>query len=101
MSQRDELVLRDYLEHIHQAIGRIQRYLQNIDHAGFLENEEKQDAVIRNLEIIGEAAGNIQRHFPDFVTKYPDFPPQGGLWCPKCIGTWLLQSGFRCGLEDC
>ena len=74
MSQRDELVLRDYLEHIHQAIGRIQRYLQNIDHAGFLENEEKQDAVIRNLEIIGEAAGNIQRHFPDFVTKYPDFP---------------------------
>ncbi|WP_231363474.1 DUF86 domain-containing protein [Thioalkalivibrio sulfidiphilus] len=39
-----------------------------------MENEEKQDAVIRNLEIIGEAAGNIQKHFPEFSTKHPDFP---------------------------
>ncbi|MEW6613094.1 MAG: DUF86 domain-containing protein [Pseudomonadota bacterium] len=74
MSRRDELALRDYLEHIQQAIGRIQRYLAGIDRAAFLANEEKQDAVIRNLEIIGEAAGNIQRHFPDFATRYPDFP---------------------------
>lgn len=74
MSRRDELALRDYLEHIQQAIGRIQRYLQDMDRAGFLANEEKQDAVIRNLEVIGEAAGYIQRHFPDFDTKHPDFP---------------------------
>lgn len=74
MSRRDELALKDYLEHIQQAIGRIQRYLADIDHATFLANEEKQDAVIRNLEIIGEAAGNIQRHFPDFSAQHPDFP---------------------------
>ncbi|MGF1546409.1 MAG: DUF86 domain-containing protein [Thiotrichales bacterium] len=74
MSRRDELALRDYLEHIQQAIHRIKRYLQDIDQAGFLANEEKQDAVIRNLEIIGEAAGNIQRHFPHFATKHPDLP---------------------------
>ncbi len=74
MSRRDELALRDYLEHIQQAIGRIQRYLTDIDHTAFLANEEKQDAVIRNLEIIGESAGNIQRHFPDFATQFPDFP---------------------------
>ena len=74
MSRRDELALRDYLGHIQQAIARIQRYLADIDHATFLVNEEKQDAVIRNLEIIGEAAGNIQRHFPDFATEHPDFP---------------------------
>lgn len=74
MSRRDELDLRDYLGHIRQAIGRILQYLTEIDHAGFLANEEKQDAVIRNLEVIGEAAGNIQRHFPDFAAKYPDFP---------------------------
>ena len=30
--------------------------------------------MIRNLEIIGEAAGNIQRHFPDFAKKHPKFP---------------------------
>ena len=74
MSQRNELDLVDYLQHIKQAIGRIQRYLADIDHTAFLANEEKQDAVIRNLEIIGEAAGSIQRHFPDFAAKFPDFP---------------------------
>ena len=74
MSQRDALALRDYLEHIRQAINRIQRYLADIDHATFLQNEEKQDAVIRNLEVIGEAAGNIRRHFPDFAVRHPAFP---------------------------
>jgi uncharacterized protein with HEPN domain len=74
MSRRDELALNDYLEHIRQAIDRIERYLADIGHAAFLSNEEKQDAVIRNLEIIGEAAGNIQRHFPGFSKRYPDFP---------------------------
>lgn len=74
MSPRDELALRDYLEHIQLAIDRIQRYLIDVDHAAFLMNEEKQDAVIRNLEVIGEAAGNIQRYFPDFAAKHPRFP---------------------------
>ena len=46
----------------------------NIDHAAFLENKEKQDAVIRNLEVIGEAASNIRRHFPEFADQHPDFP---------------------------
>lgn len=74
MTRRDSLSLRDYLEHIQQAIERIQRYLGDFNHAAFFANEEKQDAVIRNLEIIGEAAGNIQRHFPEFATRYPDLP---------------------------
>ncbi|MBD3618700.1 MAG: DUF86 domain-containing protein [Chromatiales bacterium] len=74
MSRRDELALQDYLLHMQQAVERIQRYLENMDHADFLSNEEKQDAVIRNLEVIGEAAGNIQRHFPSFSVQHPDFP---------------------------
>ncbi len=74
MSKRDTRSLQDYLEHIQQAIGRIQRYLVDIDRAAFLTNEEKQDAVIRNLEIIGEAAGNIQHHFPEFAGQFPEFP---------------------------
>lgn len=74
MSRRDKQALKDYLEHLQQAIDRIQRYLQDVDHAGFLANDEKQDAVIRNLEIIGEAAGNIQRTFPDFAAQHPELP---------------------------
>ena len=44
------------------------RYLEGIDKAGFYANGEKQDAVLRRLEIIGEAAGRIsqevQKEFP-------------------------------------
>lgn len=40
MSRRDELALRDYLEHIRHAIDRIQRYLADVDQTAFLDNEE-------------------------------------------------------------
>lgn len=74
MSRRDQLALRDYLEHMQQAINRIERYLADTDQSGFIASEEKQDAVIRNLEVLGEAAGNIQRHFPEFAAEHPEFP---------------------------
>lgn len=74
MSRRDKQALQDYLEHIQQAIGRIQQYLVDINHTAFLSNEEKQDAVVRNLEIIGAAAENIRRNFPEFADRHPDFP---------------------------
>jgi hypothetical protein len=59
---KDSLRVPNYLDHILQAINRISRYTENITEAGFLENELVQDAVIRNIEIIGEAARNIERH---------------------------------------
>lgn len=33
-----------------------------------------QDAVIRNLEIIGEACRNVERSDPEFLARNPDFP---------------------------
>ena len=69
MSKRNKQILQDYLEHIQAAIRRIQRYLVDINHGGFLANEEKQDAVIRNLEIIGEAAENIGAVFPNLPSS--------------------------------
>ena len=45
----------DYLGHILQAIERIGRYTADLDEVGFLRNEMAQDAVIRNIEIIGDA----------------------------------------------
>lgn len=52
MSRRGVVsVLKDVLE----AIDRIQRYVGMMSQAEFLQNTEKQDAVVRNLEIIGEA----------------------------------------------
>ncbi len=46
-----------YIEDIVTAINKIDHYMEGQNLGSFLENSEKQDAVIRNLEIIGEAAG--------------------------------------------
>ena len=33
-----------------------------------------QDAVIRNIEILGEASRNIERLFPEFIEEHPEIP---------------------------
>lgn len=66
--------LSGYLEHILQAIARIQKYTEDRDEDAFLQGEMVQDAVIRNLEIIGEASRNIERHYPEFATAHPELP---------------------------
>lgn len=40
----------------------------------FLQDEKTQDAVIRNLEVIGEASNNIKKFHPDFVSQHPEVP---------------------------
>ena len=50
---------RLYLEDILEAIARIKRYTIGVDFASFRADEMRIDAVVRNLEIIGEAAKNI------------------------------------------
>ena len=64
----------DYLGHILNAIERIERYTDDIDEIGFLGNELVQDAVIRNIEIIGEASNNIQRVNAEFAAQHDDIP---------------------------
>ncbi|MBU2765106.1 DUF86 domain-containing protein [Acidithiobacillus ferrivorans] len=64
----------DYLSHILRAIKRIDRYTADMDEVAFLNSELVQDAVIRNIEIIGEASNNIQRVVPEFATLHDDIP---------------------------
>lgn len=66
----------DYLGHILKAIERIDRYTADMDEAAFLNSELVQDAVIRNIEIIGEASNNIQRVDPAFAAQHDDIPWQ-------------------------
>lgn len=70
----DKQRLIDYLMHMLQAIERITRYTEDLDEVGFLQDELVQDAVIRNLEILGEASNNIQRLYPEFATLHPELP---------------------------
>ena len=56
MSERGATAaLKDILE----AIARIQRYVSGLSESEFLGHTEKQDAVLRNLEVIGEAVRSI------------------------------------------
>ncbi len=50
------------------CIQKIQGYTTGIDQDKFLNNSLIQDAVIRNLEIIGEATKQLNQ---DFRLKYP------------------------------
>ena len=68
------LRVRDYLEHIQQAIERIHRYTEDMDEVAFLEYEMAQDAVIRNIEIVGEASNNITKCDPDFAARHDEIP---------------------------
>lgn len=46
-----------------EAGNKVIRFVQGIDFEAFSQNEEKVDAVIRNFEIIGEAARSISLSF--------------------------------------
>jgi len=60
-----------YLRDIADSISAIEEYTNAIMEEGFYSNRLVQDAVVRRLEIIGEAAKNID---DDFKSKYPEIP---------------------------
>lgn len=48
-----------YLQHILQATQQIEEYLDGVSYEEFMREEMIQDAVMRQLEIIGEAVKNL------------------------------------------
>lgn len=66
----------DYLGHILKAIERIRRYTADMDGVEFLGNELVEDAVIRNIEIVGKASNHIQRADPAFAARHGAIPRQ-------------------------
>jgi uncharacterized protein with HEPN domain len=74
MSKADILRIPDYLGHIVEAIERIYQYVSDMDEVAFLEDRKTQDAVIRNFEVIGEAARNIERNHAQFAAAHPEVP---------------------------
>ncbi len=63
-----------YLKHILDAIEKIYNYLSDIfDYEMFDKDSKTQDAVLRQLSIIGEAANKISS---EFKLKYPELPYQ-------------------------
>ncbi|MBI2096675.1 MAG: DUF86 domain-containing protein [Candidatus Sungbacteria bacterium] len=60
--------IRVYLEDILDSVAKIEEYTSGVAFDEFKSNTECQDAVIRRLEIIGEAVKNLPN---DLKEKYP------------------------------
>jgi len=67
MSRRDQ----DYLSDIQGAIQRIAAYTAGLTYEQFMQDIKTQDAVVRNLEVIGEATKNLS---PRLRKTYPQVP---------------------------
>ena len=80
MTKTDAMRIPDYLEHILEALKRIFHYVDDIDEVVFLTNELVQDAVLRNLEIIGKAANKLVRYHDEFIKQYSDVPWEDMYW---------------------
>ncbi len=63
--------IKVFLKHILDSISLIENYTSQISKRQFLKSPQIQDAVLRRLEIIGEATKNIP---DDFRKGYPDIP---------------------------
>ncbi len=63
--------LRVYIDDIVQGITKIEEYTKDVSEDHFYENTLIQDAVLRRLEVIGEAVKNIPNEFRE---EYPNIP---------------------------
>jgi len=66
--KKDNLV---YIEDILKSCNQITSYINNVTYEQLVENQMMVDAVIRNIEVIGEAASKLDENFR---ALHPDFP---------------------------
>lgn len=71
MSPKVERDWRLYADDIIEACGKVRRYVAGMTYDAFEADELKHDAVIRNLEIIGEAAGKLPK---EVTARAPQIP---------------------------
>lgn len=62
---------RDFLADILEAVQRATRYVDRMNYHTFTDDTKTQDAVIRTIEIIGEATKNLSQ---ELRTGNPEVP---------------------------
>ena len=68
MSERSDI---DLIEDILICLSKIQSYVSGMSYNEFLEDQKTQDAVIRNIEIIGEAVKKLSEETKKKYSKVP------------------------------
>ena len=76
---REQLRDRERLEHILAAINRVNRYTKGKNREDLLADDMMYYAVVKNIEIIGEAANMLTS---DFQVTHPEIP-------------WKMVKGMR------
>ncbi len=71
MSAKDPSI---FIEHIIEFIENIRLFTKDVSKKQFVNNKEKVNAVVRCLEIIGEAANNLPR---TFMKEHPNIDWKG------------------------
>jgi uncharacterized protein with HEPN domain len=74
--------VREYLQHIVEAIDRACGYVAGMDALAFDRDTRTQDAVMRALQIVGEAANKARLADPQLQGRSPEIP-------------WDLMYGMR------
>ncbi len=59
MSEKDDSA---FIEHVLESIGAIEKFSKNISKNELISNRMKQSAIVREIEIIGEAVKNISEN---------------------------------------
>ena len=67
MKRNPKIFLKDILE----SIEKIEQYVKDTTESEFLDDYEKQDAIMKRLEIIGEAVKNIPKKVK---AEHPEIP---------------------------
>jgi uncharacterized protein with HEPN domain len=82
-----------YLKNILKSIGKVERYVDEFDEQKFQSDDKTQDAVIRQLEIIGEAARLLS---DEIKAVYPQVP-----WRDiSGMRNHLIHRYFRVDIEE-
>lgn len=76
---REQLRDRERLQHILAAINRVNRYTKGKTYEDLLADDMMYYAVVKNIEIMGEAANMLT---PEFQTAHPETP-------------WKMVKGMR------
>ena len=81
-----------YLNDIAESIDKIQNYAEGLSYEEFCKSDMVVDAVLRNLEVIGEASSHISNEIKE---AYPDVP-----WkLMKSMRNILIHEYFGVDLE--
>lgn len=71
--ERKPRALPEYIGDLQKSLHRLLT-IASVDEDAFKLDEDKQDAAIRHIEVLGEIAGKLVKHYPAFVSDNKTIP---------------------------